>query len=61
VFEARALQFACPCTRQRVLNMLAGLSDGDREEMQAQENVEVRCEFCNENYLFEPSEAFAAG
>lgn len=61
VFEARALQFACPCTRQRVLNMLAGLSDSDREEMQAQENVEVRCEFCNENYLFEPSEAFAAG
>lgn len=60
VFEARELKFACPCTRQRVLNMLAGLSDNDREEMQEQENVEVRCEFCNENYVFEPSEAFSA-
>ena len=59
VFEPRGLQFACPCTRERVLNMLAGLSDQDQAEMQAQENVEVRCEFCNENYLFEPSEAFA--
>ena len=59
VFEARGLQFACPCTRERVLNMLAGLSDKDQAEMQAQENVEVRCEFCNENYVFEPAEAFS--
>jgi molecular chaperone Hsp33 len=60
VFEPRALTFACPCTRQRVLNMLAGLSEIDRTEMQAQDNVEVRCEFCNENYVFEPTEAFSA-
>jgi molecular chaperone Hsp33 len=60
VFEPRALTFACPCTRQRVLNMLAGLSETDRTEMQAQDNVEVRCEFCNENYVFEPTEAFSA-
>lgn len=60
VFEPRALHFACPCSRQRVLNMLAGLSEQDRTEMQQQENVEVRCEFCNENYVFMPDEAFAA-
>ena len=60
VFEPRALTFACPCTRQRVLNMLAGLSETDRAEMQAQDNVEVRCEFCNENYVFAPDEAFSA-
>jgi molecular chaperone Hsp33 len=60
VFEPRALTFACPCTRKRVLNMLAGLSDTDRTEMQAQETVEVRCEFCNENYVFSPEEAFSA-
>jgi molecular chaperone Hsp33 len=60
VFEPRGLSFACPCTRQRVLNMLAGLPENDRTEMQAQENVEVRCEFCNENYVFSPEEAFSA-
>jgi molecular chaperone Hsp33 len=60
-FEPRQLQFSCPCTRERVLNMLAGLSHADQAEMQAQENVEVRCEFCNENYVFEPSEAFSLG
>jgi len=60
VFEPRGLKFACPCSRERVLNMLAGLSAQDRTEMQQQENVEVRCEFCNENYAFSPEEAFAA-
>mgnify|MGYP001174835143 FL=1 len=59
VFKARGLQFACPCTRERVVNMLAGLSVKDQMEMQAQENIEVRCEFCNENYVFEPAEAFS--
>lgn len=59
VFEPRALSFACPCTRERVANMLRGLPEGDRSDMQAQENIEVRCEFCNENYVFAPDEAFA--
>ncbi len=60
VFEPRGLKFACPCSRDRVLNMLAGLSDQDQAEMRQQDNVEVRCEFCNENYVFAPDEAFAA-
>ncbi len=60
VFEPRGLKFACPCSRERVLNMLAGLSDQDQAEMRQQENVEVRCEFCNENYVFAPDEAFEA-
>lgn len=59
VFEPRRLQFACPCTRERVANMLRGLPDDDRREMQAQDNIEVRCEFCNEQYVFAPDEAFA--
>ncbi len=59
VFETRALQFACPCTRQRVANMLRGLPDEDRTDMQTQDNIEVRCEFCNEQYVFAPDEAFA--
>ena len=60
VFDARALQFACPCSRQRVTNMLAGLPDQDRHEMAAQETIEVRCEFCNELYALSPQEAFGA-
>ena len=59
-FPPRQLHFACPCSRDRVRNMLVGLSDDDRDEMRRQDNIEVRCEFCNENYAFSPDEAFGA-
>lgn len=58
VFDARPLHFDCPCSRDRVKNMLSGLSETDQDEMQEQETIEVRCEFCNELYLFSPTEAF---
>ena len=38
--------------------MLAGLPDTDRDEMATQESIDVRCEFCNEQYVFSPQEAF---
>lgn len=59
VFEPRALQFACPCTRERVVNMLRGLPEDDRQDMRTQDTIEVACEFCNENYVFSPDEAFS--
>ena len=60
VFDKRPLHFACPCSRERVHNMLVGLPEDDREQMTEDERIEVRCEFCNELYEFEPDEAFAA-
>ncbi len=60
VFDARPLHFDCPCSRDRVKNMLSGLSETDQDEMQEKETIEVRCEFCNELYLFSPTEAFSA-
>lgn len=60
VFDARPLHFACPCSRDRVKNMLSSLAETDQNEMQEQETIEVRCEFCNELYLFSPSDAFSA-
>ena len=60
VFDARPLHFDCPCSRDRVKNMLSGLSETYQDEMQEKETIEVRCEFCNELYLFSPTEAFSA-
>ncbi len=60
VFEPRPLHFACPCSRDRVKNMLIGLPETDRDEMQEQGSIEVRCEFCNELYVFAPDDAFSA-
>ena len=59
IFDKRALHFSCPCSRERVYNMLVGLPDDDRQDMTNDEVIEVRCEFCNELYEFAPEEAFA--
>ena len=60
VFDKRALHFSCPCSRERVHNMLVGLPEDDRQQMVEDKSIEVRCEFCNELYEFAPEEAFAA-
>ncbi|MDG1691674.1 MAG: Hsp33 family molecular chaperone HslO [Alphaproteobacteria bacterium] len=58
VFDTRPLRFACPCSRDRVHNMLRGLPEDDQKEMQTQETIEIHCDFCNEQYVFAPHEAF---
>jgi molecular chaperone Hsp33 len=54
-FEPRPLRFGCGCTRDKVAGMLKLLG---REEIDSilseQQAVEVRCDFCNEAYRFDP-------
>lgn len=54
LFPARPLVFHCPCSRERVATVLQGLGRGELQSLAAeQEEVEVRCEFCNEAYRFD--------
>ena len=39
VFDRRSLHFACPCSGDRVRNMLTGLPEEDQQEMQREEIV----------------------
>ena len=59
LFEARPLRFLCSCSRLRVQNMLRGLPQAERAEMQIENKIEVRCEFCAKLYQFSPQEAAA--
>ncbi|MGY6554506.1 MAG: Hsp33 family molecular chaperone HslO [Wenzhouxiangella sp.] len=53
-YPARALSFHCPCSRERVADMLLSLGPTEMEDMIGQgEPVEVRCQFCNALYRFE--------
>jgi len=58
VFDGRPLHFECPCSGDRVRNMLTGLPEEDQRDMQREEKIEVRCEFCNALYQFSPEEIF---
>lgn len=53
-FPARELAFHCPCSRERVADMLLNLGPVELAGMaQQDEPVEVRCQFCNAAYRFD--------
>jgi molecular chaperone Hsp33 len=55
IFEPRPLRFFCPCNRDRVLEVLAGLGATELGRLaEEQDSVEVRCQFCNRAYEFDP-------
>lgn len=48
-------RFACTCSRERVANMLRGLGSEEIASVVAERGcVEVGCEFCGQQYLFDP-------
>lgn len=54
-FPERALRFHCPCSRERVADVLTGLGSDEIHAMAAQgEVVNVQCEFCGQDYDFDP-------
>ncbi|MEM9532654.1 MAG: Hsp33 family molecular chaperone HslO [Pseudomonadota bacterium] len=51
---AQAMQFRCPCSRERVAEVLRALGREELEgELQADQEITVDCEFCNEHYSFD--------
>ena len=54
VFPARPLRFECPCSRSRVARVLRSLGEDELQAIIAERGeVEVACEFCNEQYRFD--------
>lgn len=52
--EPISLSWHCPCTRERVANMLQMLGRDEIESiLSEQERVEVACNFCGKPYLFD--------
>lgn len=55
VFEPEPVSFRCTCTRERIETVLRGLGyDEVRDILAEQGKISVDCEFCNQNYLFDP-------
>ncbi len=51
------LVFSCPCSRQQISDMLAGLGNEEINAMiREQDGAEVACEYCRENYRFTTDE-----
>lgn len=51
--DTRPVQFLCNCSKKRVEKALISIGGAELEEMIADgENIEVKCHFCNKNYVF---------
>ncbi len=65
LFEGSPVFFQCVCNRERVVGILRSLGEEEVRDILAERGgVEVRCEFCNRAYRFDPVDAarvFAAG
>jgi molecular chaperone Hsp33 len=55
LFEPRAIQFRCSCSRERSGRALISLGQADAEALVREHggSVEIDCQFCNQRYLFD--------
>lgn len=60
LFEPRATQFQCSCNKTKVGNMLRMLGVEEvNSVLTERENIEVLCDFCQKQYLFDAVDAAA--
>ena len=51
--DTMPVAFRCDCSKERVAKALASLSKKDLDDLiKDEEPIEVKCHFCNENYVF---------
>lgn len=53
VFEPKAIQFACSCSRERSMNAIQSIGKAEADDL-IQERGEIRtdCQFCGQQYIF---------
>lgn len=57
-FEQEPLSFACTCSRDKVSNMLKMLGRDEVDHILAEQGkVEINCEFCDKQYMFDAVDA----
>ena len=57
VLDRLAVSFKCGCSKERFARGIASIKKSDIQEMiDAGENIETCCQFCNSKYVFTPDE-----
>jgi molecular chaperone Hsp33 len=54
IFENRFVRAKCRCSEDRISQMLKTFSTADIQEMIQDQKIVVTCEFCNQEYIFDP-------
>ena len=60
LFDEFDIGYVCPCSREKYLTALAGLSQKDIDELEAEGGpIETECRFCDRKFSFDMSEILA--
>lgn len=56
VLDDFKVEYRCSCSRERTQRVLISLGEQQLREMASEGNVDVRCDFCGNNYCFTPED-----
>lgn len=56
ILETADFEFRCKCSRDKLLQVLQGLSAEERKDIQGGGEIEVICNFCRQRYLYQPGD-----
>ncbi|HEF4760549.1 TPA: Hsp33 family molecular chaperone HslO [Pseudomonas putida] len=58
LFDVQKLRFRCSCSRERSANALVSLGKEDAQQLVVEHggNIEIDCQFCNQQYLFDAAD-----
>jgi molecular chaperone Hsp33 len=56
VLEERRIEYRCDCSRERFMQKLLTLPKKDLEEIAKENDLEIRCEFCDKVYHFDKND-----
>ncbi|WP_420430993.1 Hsp33 family molecular chaperone [Hyphobacterium sp.] len=59
LLEPEGLRKHCPCTRERLVRVLASFSDEDQSDMEKDGTIGMTCEYCNRLWEFTADEVAA--
>lgn len=52
ILEEKYVRYECDCSRERFMRNLLTLPKKDLEEIAEENNIEIKCEFCDKTYKF---------
>ena len=52
ILDKKEIRYYCDCSREKFYDNLKALPKNDLEDICNQENIEIKCEFCDKKYVF---------
>ena len=56
VLEERSAIYKCDCSRERFMTNILTLPKNEIEELALDDKIEIKCEFCNKEYVFDKND-----